>query len=866
MHPRSSFPTALPLLVLFYILGIVCEYVFHIAAPWVYGFLSVGSILVLLSFLYKQSQSLALLLWVGTLGSVAALPKHNRPHWLFNSSPEQFSSKTSEKHTFFYAGRVLSMPQQRAQSITFRMRIEQVRIGNQSPGAWAIQSNPAYIEVYLKGQPTELILPGDWVWFPAHLHPPQGFQNSIGIGTTQADFLENTDAFAGLQADELIKQVPPPPLSWKDVDLQGLALIYKLRLQLLTYLRQTLQPNSHVDPTPYALLSSLTLGERGPLAKADDYRIAQGKKPTNDAFRDAGVYHILSVSGFHLAIVSLLSYILLAALLLRIPGWPSRWPAKRIAALGGICTTILYTLLTGAETATLRAAGMAVFGFLAIVCGRRTTVAESIMFAIFCIIHPGAHPLAIFDPSLQLSVGAVLGICYLHPLQFLWRHVHAKKYFQTLSLQDKLPKPIFWLGQKILVLLDATVAATLVTTPLCALYFFQFQASSPLGNLLVLPLGELLVLPIGMLGLCLAIFCPWLAGILLKIAGFFASVLMGYIDFVATLPLSFWVKAPTLGMVFLWFAGLVFSTFRVKLGAFLITMALSWYFADWFWLHSSLKVTFLNVGQGDAAVIELPKRKVLIIDGGGLVGSSFDPGNRIVIPFLRSRGYAKIDLLVASHAHPDHVQGLISVLEQFPVAEIWANELPHDVPKSKPISESKKIQSAWQHILDLARDKQIPIHLPYAKEMGPVHLEPLGPCSSNVDCLVSKNKEWSENNNSLVLLVSYANRKMLFPGDIEKEAEAALLDRWMGVTSLHTDILKAPHHCSKTSSTEAFVQAVSPSWVICSVGYHNRFGFPHNEVVQRYQEQKTQLLRTDQRGGITFTIFPDGQTKISTSP
>jgi competence protein ComEC len=253
---------------------------------------------------------------------------------------------------------------------------------------------------------------------------------------------------------------------------------------------------------------------------------------------------------------------------------------------------------------------------------------------------------------------------------------------------------------------------------------------------------------------------------------------------------------------------------------------------------TDLVATFLDVGQGDAAVLELPHGHAMLVDGGGSFDPAFDPGELIIEPFLRRRHISRLDVVVMSHPHPDHMNGLPRILERFDVGELW-----------EPGEESEA--PAYRAILATAARRGIAHGPPGARDLGGARIEVLGPKGGATMAR-------STNDNSLVLRVSWAGRALLLPGDVERDAEAELLSWGAG---LRADVLKAPHHGSRTSSTPDFLAAVAPQFAVFPAGAGNRFGFPHPEVLARYP-CPTRITGRD--GAVTVRITSDGALSWST--
>jgi competence protein ComEC len=260
----------------------------------------------------------------------------------------------------------------------------------------------------------------------------------------------------------------------------------------------------------------------------------------------------------------------------------------------------------------------------------------------------------------------------------------------------------------------------------------------------------------------------------------------------------------------------------------------------WAWqrfFHSDLRVTFLDVGQGDAAVVEFPGSQVMVIDGGGFASEDFDPGEVIIAPFLWSQKINRVDYLVMSHPQLDHFGGMAFLAENFSPKELWSN------------GERGKGERFQR--LEVAFDRE---GVRAASLCGPGVERVIRGVEVKVLHPPCGHSGLKTNDASLVLRLSYKGVDFLFPGDLEKEGEQILLQR---DSALASEVLKIPHHGSRTSSTEAFVEAVLPEVAVISAGHHNRFNFPAPEVVQRYEKKGSRVLRTDQAGAIA--VVSDGR-------
>ena len=252
-----------------------------------------------------------------------------------------------------------------------------------------------------------------------------------------------------------------------------------------------------------------------------------------------------------------------------------------------------------------------------------------------------------------------------------------------------------------------------------------------------------------------------------------------------------------------------------------------------------LRVTFLDVGQGDAAVIESPGGKTVLVDAGGVDhAGGDDEGRRTVAPFLRGRGVNRIDLLLLSHPHTDHIGGAATLLGQFPVGLLMDNG--QDVDKA-PVAEIRRAAESRRVPYRAARRGQV-------IELGDgAVLRVLAPTETETHGAV--------NNASMVLRLEYKRVVILFTGDAEIDEETDLLRDKL---PLACDALKVGHHGSDTSTTPEFLSAAHPRFAIISVGKHNLYGHPRRETLQRLSESGVKTYRTDQCGAVTF--LTDGET------
>jgi competence protein ComEC len=547
-----------------------------------------------------------------------------------------------------------------------------------------------------------------------------------------------------------------------------------------------------------ALVLAIATGDRSALDPA-----------TTASFARSGLAHVLAVSGLHLVVVAIGLERLLRALLLRVDAFAARFDARRAAAALVLPATAAYALATGAGVPVLRAAlavGVTGAGTLL----RREPGAANTL-ALAAIVLLAADPAAALDPSLQLTFAAVAGLV-------LW----------TGPLRRSIPLPVVRRGWRARLLEPlaagacATVAASVATAPVLACHFRQLPVLGLLANVAGIPLGSALT-AVSTLAAVAAAAAPALAPPLLLAARPLATALLALSDAAAA------PRWSTLGLASpglagaLAFAAAAFAAGRlagarralaagVAAACLLLPGPLRAAAAR---ARGGLEVWFVSVGHGDAALLRLPDGSAVLVDAGGAPGGGPDPGARDVVPLLRDLGVRRLAAVFASHPHPDHVLGLAAVVAAVPADLVFSNGDAGD-------GEARAV---------LAGLRPTPLLPGDGWERSGVRFDVLG----------GPREQLAPNDASLVLRVTFGETRFLFPGDVEAAGEAAAVARG----GLAADVVKVPHHGSRRSSSQAFVDAVRPRLAVVSVGTANRYGFPHAEAVARWREAGARVVRTD---------------------
>ena len=409
-----------------------------------------------------------------------------------------------------------------------------------------------------------------------------------------------------------------------------------------------------------------------------------------------------------------------------------------------------------------------------------------------------------------------------------------------------MPQERSWWKQKLGKLgseLIVPLLATLGTAPLIAHYFGHLSLAGFVSNPAVVPLVGFVVVPLGLVIGFLTLVSPAAAWPLVWLAERLLALTIWLVHVLAQLPLAnISVPSPDFlevaALYVLMITVLLVRAHRYAIIAVGVMVALLagdvWYWSQERWGRKELRVTHLDVGQGDATVVELPGSKVLLIDAGGTATGTFDTGEAIVAPFLRSRKIVNLDYAMVSHPRVDHYGGMRSMVKEFAPTEFWSGTGKRQNTGFENLEETIAVSQVQRRTLNNTE----PCRLIDAVKLCVIH----PPSNSGDDA-------------SVVLRLEFGKVRLLFAGDVDKREEQLLQEN---PEDLRSAVVKVPRHGSATSSSEPFVTAVRPRLAIFSVGARNRFGFPKEEIVARYREVGAEILRTDEDGAITLET--DGST------
>jgi competence protein ComEC len=600
-----------------------------------------------------------------------------------------------------------------------------------------------------------------------------------------------------------------------------------------------------LEPEMSALYVALLLGYQHIVPKA-----------LQEHLNRAGVTHLLAISGFHLALVSIMIFWLarrLARMLL--PSVLERSSDKHLALWAAILGAALYAFLTGLATPTWRSLIMLTLVLGASHWYHAADPYSALALAALAIL--AIAPDTLWQISFQLSFGAVLGLMLLFPrFQKLQDFVWEKQPDRHLLLRRLLGPFIdaFW----------ASWAANIMVLPLIVYHFHGFSLAGLAANTVLVPLVGALVLPLGLAGLALYAVSEPVALVVVKAGAFVFGYSRDLIIWFSGLSWAFfWTGV----LPVLWLASFYVVTFlllsplkrRAKAGCLLAAVLTPLMVQGFESLGtgrapSGLAVTFLDVGQGTSTLVRFPSGEAMLVDGGGFYDDSYDLGRAVVAPFLWASGVRKLDYLVLSHDHPDHRNGLKFILSNFKVKTYWETGLTEN-------------PAGMSDLAAIAARRGIPVQtLPAIlaeNSVGNCRIKVLHPTSTYLE------KQWGRddlNNVSLVIRIEYGATRLILPGDIDQSVENLLFESYVPHGPL---LVASPHHGSARSNGKSLFDHLRPDFLVFSCGYDNWFGFPAPAVLEQSRRHGIPYYRTDLWGAIQavsdgnrWTIQPAVQSTV----
>ncbi len=566
-----------------------------------------------------------------------------------------------------------------------------------------------------------------------------------------------------------------------------------------------------------AVLQSMALGDKSGLSDTLQEKLAV-----------SGLSHMISVSGMHMSILMMT----LSSLLSLFGG------NFRRRSLILLFLILFYMLLAGASPAVVRAAVCSVLSILAFFVRRKEDGLTSLGVAAGVLIL--FNPLTVFDAGFMLSFAAALGIT-----------LFAEPLFELLGLRAiEEEKPSFTerVRRKVLSYVVITVSAQICLLPVSAYIFGYTTIWSFITGLLALPLGAiltvggLLISVTGFVSTTLSVLC---AGFIYPFIKLFLFIIESFGSCARGIFILGTFSAFTL---FCYILFLVLTKYLVHkkwrsataVGLSLVIL-LTANGINRLEQEELASVTFINVGQGDSALIRLPDGTNILLDGGGTPSylGDYDVGKQVVLPYLRKIGVRQLDYVVATHGHEDHIRGLASVLDEIPTKKVL-------LPKGFGATEEAK------EFLSYIKGKEV-FHrylsagevIPFAED---VYLEVLLP-----------SEEWltmteDENERALILRFRFGESRVLFMSDLGETGEEYLVKK---TADSGADIMKAGHHGAKTSTTDALLDFIRPQYIYIPCG-ENNFGHPAEEMLERCLARGISIFRADEDKDVCFVLSKTG--------
>lgn len=707
-------------------------------------------------------------------------------------------------------GRIVGAVTETDRFVRFRLRTDSV-------GTAPLYAAPGLVEATLwhprETPPGEIrpryphLVPGDWVRLDGRLRPRPERRNPADFDYGAFLARQGVDALVSATDSAAVVHIARTPTRSEAVVTAARATI---RRHLHAHIR---------SDEARGVLEALLLADRSGVARE-----------TREAFARMGLAHLLAVSGLHILLVGMVLYGVLKPMLHRL-GW--RWRTVELVRLGLTLAAIGgYVWIVGAPPSASRALVMAALLLVGRAFERTSGALNGLGAAALVLLL--IRPAALFDVGFQLSFAAVGGLVLLipvleRPIPEAWRAGPVRRWAVGLTL--------------------ASTAATLGTAPVTLFHFGQVPLAGLVLNLVAIPATGA-ALSAGLLVVLTAGWAPALAWAfggaaelfthVVLITGGLGNAFLGWTAVGDFVPMGWGLAA----LVAALFALATWPRPRARwrlTGAALGCAA----FAVWLPLlggpkPATLDALFLDVGQGDAVLLSLPNGRTVLVDAGPRDPYT-DAGERVLLPHLDRFGIDRLDAVVISHAHSDHLGGLPALVRAGRVGRAFHNGQPFD---SELLAETERVTAAhgvpWIPVAagdTLALDEAVAIHVLYASP------DPAVPA----------------NDASVVLMVVFGETRFLLTGDAEMVAEAELVARYGDL--LCADLVKMGHHGSRTSSTPAFVEAAAcdrTRFAVAQVAHRNRYHLPNAEVLDRWRATGAEVLTTAEHGAVWFRS--DGRT------
>lgn len=811
-----------------------------------FNFLILAAALALISLVIFQKQArcgflflIPAMFFLGWGLMVQSLTKPDDPQHIIN-----FTKEVGFEHPVIFSGVVLEGSGWRPGQ-SHRLILEAREIGRPGLNGWQSQQKVwGKVLVSVGGGGRVWVEPGDYVSLPIVLKEVHGFKNPGSADYDQLMAAQKIWVSGFVKSPKLIT-------AWAGPDSKSWLSCW--RRSALGFI----QENTSEPVT--GLLAAQLAGQRGAVELS-----------TEETYRALGLSHLLSVSGLHLGVWYGVCFWLIRQIVRRFRFLASR--ANLFAGLLALVPALFYAALVGTESPVMRAAIMIAAVVLATASLKRVDPWNILALAAWALLL--VEPYRLFTVSFQLSFVATAAMLAVFiprpgvrklapPSTSLWNRQVDGQLLASLgrrllgqplppSINRKEPGQFSFFHSAVL----AALAGTLGTAPLVAHHFGRVALAGILANVLFTSLLSALVLIPGLLALALWPLNPGLAAWPLALAAGVQAGLLPVMEKMASWAGPGWLlPSPGLWFMAAWFiAGWVWlrtsSSWKTRLLATFVILGcgLAPGFIQGQGQRDVLKFTVLDVGQGSSIHINFPDGSQMLVDGGGTY--NYDPGERLITPYLLRQGLSQLDVVALTHPDRDHLKGLVAVTKNFSPREIWDAPWPENYSSLYQSFLQAFPKAARQSLEDLAQ----------GRKFGQAKVTLLWPPAGLAWPIQGLDSGWI-NDHGLVLKVEWGEVSFLITGDIGPKIEDALIDRW-GV-NLQSTVLMAPHHGGRASLTPRFLETVRPQWVVFSSGRDNSYGLPHPETLARVQEFGASIRRTDLEGAAVFQVRQIGsQTQL----
>jgi competence protein ComEC len=681
-------------------------------------------------------------------------------------------------------GIVASLPQAGASGTRFRFEVESARWHGRPvpvPDLLAIGWYRGWSDEAPLGGPIDELRAGERWRFTVRLRQPHGNMNPHGFDYELWLFEQGVRATGYVRAtkDDAAERL----------DAAAAHPVERARQHVRDAIGARLD-----DPRAAGVLAALAVGDQGAIER-DDW----------DLYRNAGIAHLMSISGLHITMFAWLAGVIVAALWRRSARLMLVVPAPQAARWIGLAVALAYAVFSGWGVPSQRTLCMLATATLLLSLGRRWPWPLVLLAAAVAVT--AFDPWALLQPGFWLSFVAVALLMGSEPAQ----RVSTSPGVPIDAPASPARRGLGAAGRVAHGALRTQVVATLGLTPLSLVFFQQVSLVGLVANLLAIPLVTLLITPLALLGV--------IAPPLWSIGGYVVQRLNEGVALLTALPGAVWSVpvAPAWAQL----AALVAAAlavlplpWRLRLAAVALALPLLWPVAHWP-RDGAFELVAADIGQGTAVLVRT-RGHLLLYDSGPQYSLESDAGQRVLLPLLRARGEQRIDRLMLSHRDSDHVGGAAALLRALPVAELWSS-----LEAGHPLFGAPHAGAA--------APEAVRCEAGHSWSWDGVRFEVLHPPRADYE------RGLKPNALSCVLRVGGTTHSALLTGDIEHAQEAALLAA--EAPALRSELLVVPHHGSKTSSTPDFLDAVQPREAVFQAGYRNRFGHPAAEVVARYRER-----------------------------